>query len=104
LASCANNHIRYGALQIDWDTKETFYEAVHFIGAREELDDDTIFYVTWCGLSIADRFYPALMHHWYSDALPHEAAILADLDEPEDRLEDGLKHERKNWKNTLRNQ
>jgi hypothetical protein len=101
LVSCANNHIRYGALHFDWDTKETFYEAVHFIGAPEELDDDTIFYVTWCGLSIADRFYSALMHHWHTDALPHEAALFAELDGPEDRLEDGLKYDRKNWTNIM---
>jgi len=97
LASCANNFIRYGALHFDWDSREIFYQAVHFIGANGSLDDDTVFYVTWCGLSIADRFFPALMSHWHGDALPHEAALSADLDEPEDRLEDGVTHDHKNW-------
>lgn len=97
LVSCANSYIRYGALRFDWDRQETYYEAVHFIGTSGRLDEDTLFHVTWCGLSIADRFFPALMSHWHGDALPHEAALSADLDEPDDRLEDGLTQERKNW-------
>jgi len=103
LVACANNYVRYGSLRFDWDAMETFFEATHFIGTAQTLPEETLFHISWCCLSIADRFFPALMGHWHGDMLPHEAALCADLDEPDDRLEEGMTHDRKNWQPTKPN-